>query len=136
ITEAQPSETGSHRRMSTSAAVSVVPTPRLQLSLRSDARYDRHPNDGYGEDSGVTLAPTIAARWITTLSSSFAFGVDAGLWFPGTESLSPALKAASPHAALVGTARTGPVAVTALCGYRLDRSKAASPDLDGMRAGD
>jgi len=136
ITEAQPSETGPHQRLSFSAAVSVVPMPRLQLSVRSDGRYDRHPDDGHGQDSGSTLAPTIAARWVEPVSAIVALGVEVGVWLPGTESLSTTLDAASPHALLFATARWGPITLTTLSGYRIDRSGAASPDLAGTRAGD
>ncbi|MEO8180943.1 MAG: carboxypeptidase regulatory-like domain-containing protein [Deltaproteobacteria bacterium] len=136
ITEAQPSETGAHQRLSFTPAVSVVPIPRLQLSVRSDIRYDRHPDDGHGQDSGTTLAPTFAARWVQPVSASVALGVELGVWLPGTEALSPTLEAASPHALLFGTMRRGPITLTSHVGYRIDRSRAASPDLEGIRAGD
>jgi hypothetical protein len=136
FTEAQPAETGPHQRLSGGAAVSLVPLPRLQFSLRTDARYDRHPDDGHGVDSGTTLAPTLAARWVEPVSDVLALGVELGVWFPGTESVSHTLEAASPHALLFGTTRQGPLTITALCGYRFDRSSAASPDLGRVRAGD
>src|SRR6185436_1186774 len=136
ITEAQPSETDSHQRLSASAALSVVPLPRLQFSLRTDIRYDRHPDDGHGQDSGTTLAPTVLGRWVEPLSPVSAVGAELGVWFPGTEAPSPTLEAASPHALLFGTTRRGPVTLTALAGYRIDRSGAASPELAGIRAGD
>jgi hypothetical protein len=136
MTESQVGEAGAHQRFGAIAAIGATPFGRLQSSLRADARYDRHPRDGQGENSGSMVTPSLALRWIEPLSSSIALGAEAGIRLPGTESVSVMVAAASPHVALFGTWRAGQMAVAMLAGYRLDRSAAASPDLQGIRFGD
>jgi hypothetical protein len=135
-TEPQPGEEGAHHRMLARAAVAVAPLPALQVSLRVDARHDRHPPDSQGGNSGTLLSPTLVARWLEHLGSGLSVGAEAGLWLPGSESSNTRLGSASPHAALFGTWRSGAWALGGLAGYRFDRSAGASPDLARTRAGD
>jgi Carboxypeptidase regulatory-like domain len=137
VTEARAGESAGHQRLSTIAAIGVAPLPRLQFALSAAARYDHHPNDDEGSDSGTVLDPRVSARWVEPLSASFALGFELGAWFPGTESAARTLRATTPHAAVLGTLSWGPLTFGVRGGYQLDRSaKAAPPDAERLRAGD
>jgi hypothetical protein len=135
-TEAQPGEIGAHQRLLATAAIGAAPLPTLQLSARLDGRYDRHPPDSAGANSGTVLSPTLLARWIKPLGSAVAAGAEAGVWFPGSESIEATLSGASPQLALFGSWRAGSWILASLVGYRLDRSAAARPTLAHRRFGD
>jgi hypothetical protein len=136
VTEAGAGERAGHQRISTIAAIGVSPLPRLQLGLSAVARYDQHPDDGQGSDSGTVVDPRVSARWVESLGQRFALGLELGAWFPGTEDAARTLRATSPHAALLGTLQAGPLTVGARAGYRLDRSAKAAPALAELRPGD
>jgi hypothetical protein len=136
VTGASAGESGSHQRVSTIAAIGLAPLPRLQFALSAAARYDHHPSDDQGSDSGTVLDPKVSARWVQPLDERFALGFELGAWFPGTEEAARTLRATSPHAALLGTFGTGPLTIGARAGYRLDRSAKARPDIPQLRAGD
>jgi hypothetical protein len=136
VTEAGAGESGTHQRISTIAAIGVAPLPRLQFGLSAAARYDHHPSDDRGSDSGTVLDPTVSARWVQPLAERFALGFELGAWFPGTEEAARTLRATSPHAALLGTFGAGPLTIGARAGYRFDRSAKAMPDIPELRAGD
>jgi hypothetical protein len=136
VTEARTGESSSHQRLSTIAAIGVAPIPRLQLAFSASARYDRHPSDAQGSDSGTVVDPRLAARWIEPLGQRFAAGVEVGAWFPGSEDAARTLRATSPHVALLGTFGAGPLTIGGRAGYRLDRSGSAAPEVAELRVGD
>jgi hypothetical protein len=136
VTKATASESGSHQRISTTLAVGVAPLPRLQFALSAAGRYDHHPNDAQGSDSGTVLDPRLSARWVQPWGEMARLGFELGAWFPGSEDASRTLAATSPHAALLATLRWGLLSVGLRGGYRLDRSAEAQPELERLRAGD
>jgi hypothetical protein len=136
VTAATASESGSHQRISTALAVGVAPLPRLQFALSAAGRYDHHPSDAQGRDSGTVLDPRLSARWVQPWSEVATLGFELGAWFPGSEDASRTLGATSPHAALLATLRWGLLSVGVRGGYRLDRSAKARPELAQLRAGD
>jgi hypothetical protein len=136
VTEATASESGSHQRVSTALAIGVAPLPRLQFGLSVTGRYDHHPSDAQGSDSGTVLDPRLSMRWVQPWSEVATLGFELGAWFPGSEDASRTLGATSPHAALLATLRWGLLSVGLRGGYRLDRSANARPELGQLRAGD
>jgi hypothetical protein len=136
VTEARAGESAAHQRISTIAAIGVSPLPHLQLAMSAAARYDHHPDDGQGSDSGTVIDPRASARWVETFDPSFALGLEIGAWFPGSEDAARTLRATSPHAALVGTLRAEALTLGGRAGYRLDRSARAAPAVAQLRPGD
>ncbi|HMJ11596.1 MAG TPA: carboxypeptidase-like regulatory domain-containing protein [Polyangiaceae bacterium] len=137
LTEAQSENDGAHHRVLASAAIAYAAVPNLELALRFDGRYDRHPDDAQGSDSGLVGDPRIKARFGSWFTKSLSAGVEAGIWVPGKDAPSFALDATTPEASLIAAwmPRAGSLLGASL-GFRLDRSENAAPDPARLRFGD
>jgi len=106
--------------------------------LRLDGRYDMHVVPGQAGDSGMVGDPRVYARVDGRWGNGVRLGARAGLWLPGRNAPSVDAGALSPE--LVGLASyappSGPLAVSANLGYRLDRSARSAPDAARLSASD
>ena len=127
-----------HHRLAGALAVDGRPLSWLGLALRLDGRYDAHVVPGRATDSGLVGDPRVYARVDRGWSGGLSLGTRAGLWLPGRNAPSVDVGALSPE--LVGLASyappSGPLALSANLGYRLDRSAHSAPDAAQLGAGD
>ena len=136
LTEAITDDDGVHHRASGSLAASVEPAPGLAFALRLDGRYDRHAQDQFGSDSGLTGDPRLAARWGTWLAPPIVIGIEALAWAPGRDAPSVDFDAVSPEARLLLASVAAPVSLALHGGFRWDRSGQAIGEPDRLRRGD
>jgi len=137
LTEAQSTGDSAHHRLFGTVAVGVAPLPALELSLRLDGRYDRHPDDGAGAHGGAVGDPRLLARYGVKAGPAFRVGAELGAWFPGKDAPSVSFDATTVDARLLAafTPATGPL-VAASLGFRFDQSAKASPTRNLIRPGD
>jgi hypothetical protein len=123
-TEAILGEGDVHQRLSASLAASLRANEWLAVALRLDGRYDWHRNVSTGDSSGWVGEPHLAFRAVPILQGDVRVGAQAGVGFPGEHAPSIDFAATSPELSLFATyaPESKPVALSALVGFRLDRS--------------
>ncbi|MFW6197673.1 MAG: carboxypeptidase-like regulatory domain-containing protein [Myxococcota bacterium] len=138
LTEAQAPDDGTHHRLLGTFSVGVTPLSWLGIALRLDGRYDRHPKDAHGVDTGWMGVPRLALRAGHALGSGWALGADVDVAFPSGEAPSFDANAITTElAALVSwSAATVPLSVLGRFGYRIDRSAHSIDQPDQLRRGD
>lgn len=137
LTEAQSETDGVHHRVLSAGAVAYAPWQNLELALRFDGRYDLHPDDGRGHDSGFVGDPRLLARFGGSVAARWLAGLEAGLWLPGKDAPSIDPSAATAQASLLAAWLPNTKSVIAASlGFRLDRSEDAAPDRTRLRVGD
>jgi hypothetical protein len=110
--------------------------PWLELATLGSLRYDRHPRDSDGVDSGTLGQAAIVARSGLPLGGGFWVGGDLRVTFPGSERFSESLK--SPVLDLrsaIGRSERR-LRYAAVFGYRSDHSANAADDASRYRFGD
>jgi hypothetical protein len=136
LTESQHSE-GAHHRVLGSIGVGWVPVTGLELGVLEGIRYDRHPDDGMGVDTGTIGQTQIVGRYGWRATQSVHLGADLGATFPGSEHLGDSLK--SPAVDLRAIASWVPpngVRFSGFAGYRIDRTSGVGANADYYRQGD
>lgn len=136
LTEGQRGE-GLHHRALGSLAVGLVALPGLEFGAMTTLRYDRHPNDGLGTDSGSIGQFAIVSRYGTRVSRTFGLGLDLGMLFPGTEKPADTLSSPAIDArALVAWLPQSGLRVAAFAGYRFDYTNGVGGNAPRYRTGD
>ncbi|MBN2192181.1 MAG: carboxypeptidase regulatory-like domain-containing protein [Polyangiaceae bacterium] len=137
FTEAQADQSGTNHRAAGTLAVSVAPIDWLALGLRLDGRYDAHPADDRGRDSGGVGEPRLAAR-VGQAWRALRLGAEIAAWLPGSEAPSVDFAATTlDFRGLVGTTiGGGATTVGGIVGYRWDNSADSEPDPASLRVGD
>ncbi len=136
LTESQHGE-GAHHRALGSLGVGWVPVTGLELGFLEGIRYDRHPNDAMGVDTGTIGQTAIVGRYGWRATQSLHLGADLGATFPGSEHPGDSLK--SPAVDLRAIASWGPpngVRFSGFAGYRIDRTSGVGANADRYRPGD
>ncbi len=137
LTEAQEGEDGAHHRVMGSVAASVSPLTYLSIAARGDGRYDSHPDDGMGTDSGSVLDLTLIARGGAPVTPTLHLGGEFRFRLPGTEEAGESLDSPSFDAKALASyvPDVGPV-IAGYAGYRFDSSESAGLDAARLRRGD
>jgi hypothetical protein len=133
--EAQSSSDGLHHRLPARLALGVIPLRGLELAWRSDARYDKHPEDEQGSDDGTVLDQRLLARAATKLGTG-QLGLELNLLFPGADGVSDSFKATTGEAKAVAAAVARPVSFGGYAGFRYDRTSEAGKKAERLRSGD
>jgi hypothetical protein len=123
-----------HQRLFASVAASLRANEWFALALRLDGRYDWHRHVSTGDGSGWVGEPHLAFRAIPILQGDFRVGAQAGVGFPGEHVPSIDFAATSPELLLFATyaPETKAVALSALVGFRLDRSSETIEDANRL----
>lgn len=128
---------GAHHRVQGGLSAAVAPLPWLACALRLDGRLELHPDDGRGADSTGFGDPRLLVRAGHALAPDLSIGLEAGLWFPGTDAPSFEPSATSVDArALLAFTPEGPWVALGALGFRLDQSANSAPDVMRLRLGD
>ncbi len=136
FTEAQDGQDGGNHRLAGTLAVGAAPLPWLEGALRFDGRYDRHPDDSEGPDSGMVGEPRLSLR-AGSRTGDFRIGADASVWLIGSEAPSVAWDATTLDLkALVGYAPAHGPTLALNVGWRLDQSANSEPEPETLRIGD
>jgi hypothetical protein len=136
ITESLSSE-GTHHRMLGSMAFGLVPLPGLELGMLGGLRYDRHPKDALGRDSGTMGHLSLVARTGTQIARRLWVGAELGATFPGSERWVDSLK--SPALDLRTACGWFPVngfRYAGFVGFRFDNTAHVGSFASEYRAGD
>jgi len=137
MTEAQGSEDGSHHRAFGTLAGALSLRNIVAAYLRMDGRFDSHPDDGEGADSGAVGDPRLGARMGVRLSPMVSVGGEVIIWMPGDEAPSVEPSASTVDGRLLlGLEPSAELTIAALGGFRLDNSGDSVPNPDRLRAGD
>jgi hypothetical protein len=100
-------------------------------------RYDRHPSDGMGVDSGAIGQAGLVSRYGLRLTRSLALGIDVGALFPGAEKPADALSSPAIDArALAGWLPDSGLRLAAYVGYRFDYTSGVGGNAPRYRPGD
>lgn len=136
FTESQTDE-GAHHRFIGQVGVSLAPLEWLEVGVRALGRHDRHPDAGFGTDSGTTTDLALVARGGGDVGSDFRVGGDLGARFPGSETATDSLSSPALDARLL-TAWAPPrgVRIAGFAGYRLDQTDGVAEDSDRYSLGD
>lgn len=136
ISESQHAE-GFHHRMNGSFALGLSLVPGLEFGGAGAIRYDRHPKDELGRDTGTIGQASFVTRWGTQLSRAIFWGADLGATFPGSDRLGDSLKspAVDLRTAFGWRPTVGPY-YAGLLGFRFDNTASAGREADRYRLGD
>ena len=136
LTESQKSE-GVHHRILGTVGLGLVPLRGLELGLLGGMRYDRHPNDGTGIDTGTVGQFSLVTRYSARMGRAFCAGADLGANFPGSEKPMDSLSGPAIDArALFGWVPEDGIRFAGYAGYRIDRTAHVGRDAMYYRAGD
>lgn len=129
---------GAHHRLGGIVGIGGRIWPFLGVALSFRGRYDIHPDDADGKDTGMVGDPRLLIRGGYPVSKDFHVGGEFGIVVPGINAPSLAWDAAVLDfkflAALVPEGKR--FALAAYGGFRLDNSANAGPDLERTRPGD
>jgi hypothetical protein len=136
-TESQVPAVSAHHRISGALAVGYAPMSELELALRVDGRYDRHPSQ-QGTDDGYVGDPRLLVRAGTVVARSLHLGGDLGVWVPGNGAPSLVLGATTVDARVLAAwlAPKGDALVGSSVGFRLGKSARSAEDPARYSAGD
>lgn len=136
-TESQVPAVSAHHRISGALAVGYAPMTELELALRLDGRYDRHPSD-QATDDGYIGDPRLLVRGGTVLARNLHLGGDLGVWVPGNGAPSLVLSATTVDARVLAAwlSPRGDVLVGSGLGFRLGKSSRSAEDPARYSAGD
>jgi hypothetical protein len=136
-TESQVPGVSRHDRISGALAVGYAPLTELELALRLDGRYDRHPSD-QGTDDGYVGDPRLLVRGGTVVARNFHLGGDLGVWVPGNGAPSVVLRATTIDARVLAAwlAPKGDALLGSSLGFRLGKSARSAEDPARYSAGD
>lgn len=112
-----------HHRVGGGVAAAWRALPWLELGLDVRGRYDRHT--GNEPDSGWAGEPRMWLRAMRAVGGGVWLGARAGVWLPGGDAPSVALDATTVDGAALVTWAPAAMRVSALLGFRLDRSRDA-----------
>jgi hypothetical protein len=135
-TESQEAE-GAHHRFLGSMGFGWVPSRGFELGLLESFRYDRHPNDGQGIDTGTIGQTSLLGRYSLGVGSSLRVGADLGATFPGSERVGDSLTSPAVDVrALASWTPASGLRYAGFVGYRLDRTSGVGNSADRYRQGD
>jgi hypothetical protein len=117
-------------------AFAYVPLPALELATFGSLRYDRHPRDKEGLDSGTLGQVGLLARSAVPLGTGFWLGGDVGVSFPGSERVNESLAGAVLDLRGAFGRSDRRLRYAAVLGYRYDRSAKAAANASRYRSGD
>ncbi|HMA95896.1 MAG TPA: carboxypeptidase-like regulatory domain-containing protein [Polyangiaceae bacterium] len=128
---------GAHHRVLGSVGLGLVPLRGIELGLIGRARYDRHPDDGRGTDSGTVGEASFVSRFGTRVGEALMLGADLGVSLPGSESWSERAKSLTVDArAVFGWVPIHGFRYVATGGFRFDNTGSAGADASQYRFGD
>jgi hypothetical protein len=136
-TESQVPAISAHQRISGALAAGYAPLRELELALRLDGRYDRHPSK-QGTDDGYIGDPRLLVRGGTVVARNLHLGGDLGVWVPGNGAPSVVLRATTVDARVLAAwlAPKGDALVGCGLGFRLGKSARSAADPARYSAGD
>jgi hypothetical protein len=136
ISESQYDE-GVHHRWTGGFALGLSLVPGLEFGGAGVIRYDRHPKDAWGRDTGTIGQVSFVTRWGKPIGRTLWWGADLGATFPGSDRLGNSLKspAVDLRTAFGWRPTAGPYYAGYL-GYRLDETGSAGREAERYRLGD
>lgn len=136
VTESIGTPEGTHHRLRGVVSASASIFPWLAFGFNLDGRYDIHPSDDTGKDSGFVGDPRIVLRGGYPIHDLFQLGAEVGVWVPGKDAPSLAWDATTVDAKLLGALTLPNLTVAAQAGFRFDNSANSAPDPTRLRPGD
>jgi hypothetical protein len=112
-----------HHRVGGGLAAAWRLVPWLELGLDVRGRYDRHTGDE--PDSGLAGEPRLWLRAARAVGDGLWLGARAGVWLPGASAPSVQLDATTVDGAALVTWAPSATRLSAMLGFRLDRSRNA-----------
>lgn len=122
-----------HERAFGDLSVALSPWPDIMLAVSGFAHFDAHSANGTRQDTSAALGSVYALRVRRPLSESLSLAGQFEVLFPPAEGVGRGLAAMTPGLRAVASyARPDGLTLSANAGFRLDRSRLAVANADGL----
>lgn len=135
MTEALSESDAAHGRVAGRVAAAVDATPWLSFGGWVGGRYDVHPSDARGSDSGWLFQPELSSR-LAWRASKVGYGFEATAWLPGGADVGASFSGLSADARALLSHQSSRLLVAGYGGFRLDRSAEVAKNAERFRSGD
>ncbi|HEX2872491.1 MAG TPA: carboxypeptidase regulatory-like domain-containing protein [Polyangiaceae bacterium] len=135
VTEALTDSDAAHARVAGRVAAAVDATPWLSFGAWLGGRYDVHPSDARGSDSGWLFQPELSSR-LAWRAGKLGYGFEATAWLPGGADVGASLSGLSADARALLSHQSSRLLVAGYAGFRLDRSAEVAKGAERFRPGD
>lgn len=135
VTEALSDSDGAHARFAGRVAAAVDATPWLNFGAWFGGRYDVHPRDAQGSDSGWLFQPELSSR-LAWRSGNLGYGFEATAWLPGGVDVGASFSGLGADGRALLSYQSSGLLLAGHAGFRLDRSAEVAKHVERFRAGD
>ena len=135
VTEALSDSDAAHGRFAGRVAAAVDATPWLNFGAWLGGRYDLHPRDAQGSDSGWLFQPELSSR-LAWRSGKLGYGFEAAAWLPGGADIGASFSGLSADGRALLSHYGARLLLAGYAGYRFDRSAEVAKEAARFRAGD